>query len=154
MQQKVGDAKVSARQEKELCVKIARRKSSVDHGKVNLAINRRAFLCDVKLACREHNRAHPWVVSVQHLLRKTSVTDWIKVKEQESGGRVREARPFLLDLLLNFFLSSTFFSSRELKSSEEEILKRNTAQEKKGPGPASTTLIPTSDRSMDELCCD
>jgi hypothetical protein len=66
-----------------------------------------------------------------------------------TGARKKDQDPFRSTCFSTFF-GSNFFSS-EHESSEEKILKRNSARKKKGPRSRVDYSISTSHRSMDDL---
>jgi hypothetical protein len=94
-------------------------------------IDRRFVMRDIQLVRKAQKFAHPILLLVQELLRKTSVIGQVKVggeRVEWSGLGGRDS--ISLDLLLNFFFPP----------SEEKILKRNSAR-KKGRGPGSTSPL-------------
>jgi hypothetical protein len=63
-------------------------------------------ISDVQLSCEEHKRTHLAMMFVQQLLRKSSFIDATQVKGMKES-RLRGANPFLLDLRLDFFFTSS-----------------------------------------------
>jgi hypothetical protein len=71
---------------------------------------------------KEHEYAHPIVMSVQELLRKTSVIGSIKVKGMggRSGDRAMRSGSISLDLLPNFFSPRKNFPELDGENSETQ----------------------------------
>jgi hypothetical protein len=86
-------------------------------------------MCVVQVTCKDHKHAHPRMMFVQHLLRKTLAIGSIKVKwgEATSGGRSSEVGTHFARLAFRLF----FFSSNFFFPDEKKILQRNPARKKR-----------------------